>query len=226
MHTWMNYMFQDSSSPNMEWLFKFHDYTLLINLLITLIISYMIYMIFINKFINLKIDNQMIEIIWTILPMVILIFLAFPSLKILYMIDSIYKPLLTIKCIGHQWYWSYQFADFFNLEYESFMSNFLGRGVFRLLDVSNRLILPVDLQIRLLICSEDVIHSFTVPSMGIKVDGVPGRLNQINLMINRPGIYFGQCSEICGMNHSFMPICIEATNLKTFLMWASYNIDE
>nr|UZT67570.1 cytochrome c oxidase subunit 2 [Oberthuerella sharkeyi] len=223
MHTWMNFMFQDSSSPNMEWLFKFHDYTLLINLLITMTISYLMMMIFMNKFISSNINNQFIEIIWTVLPMIILLFLAFPSLKILYMMDSIFKPLLTIKCLGHQWFWSYQIADFSNVEFDStIMLDSNKMNHFRLLDVNNRLILPMNLQIRLLISSEDVIHSFTVPSMGIKVDGIPGRLNQINLMINRPGMYFGQCSEICGANHSFMPICIEATNLKFFMKWIEY----
>nr|UZT67440.1 cytochrome c oxidase subunit 2 [Melanips sp. ZJUH 20220003] len=221
MSTWYNLSFHDSASPIMEWLIKFHDFTLLVNLLITIMIIYMMVKILFNKLINLYIDSQMIEIIWTILPMIILIFMAIPSLKILYLVDEMYFPLLTIKCIGHQWYWSYEISDFFNLNFESYMNKDIMKNSFRLLDVDNRLILPMNLQMRLLIGSDDVIHSFAVPSFGFKMDGVPGRLNQMNLLINRPGLFFGQCSEICGANHSFMPIVIESTNLKMFLNWVN-----
>nr|UZT67604.1 cytochrome c oxidase subunit 2 [Parnips nigripes] len=219
MNTWFNLMFQDSASPIMEWLFEFHDYTLLINLMITSVIIYMMIKISLNKFISLNIESQTIELVWTIFPMIILIFMAIPSLKILYLIDEMYLPLLTVKCLGHQWYWTYEIPNFMNLNIESFMSKDLNLNSFRLLDVDNRLVLPMNLQIRLLISSDDVIHSFTVPSLGIKTDGIPGRINQLNLFINRPGLFFGQCSEICGANHSFMPIVIESTNLKNFLNW-------
>nr|YP_009130782.1 cytochrome c oxidase subunit II [Ibalia leucospoides]AIK21702.1 cytochrome c oxidase subunit II [Ibalia leucospoides] len=219
MNTWNNLNFLDSASPNMEWLIKFHDFTLLINLMITVIILYSMMKIFMNKIINLSIENQMLEIIWTIIPIGVLTFMAIPSLKILYLTDEMFSPLLTIKCVGHQWYWSYEISDFMNLNFESFMINTSKMNIFRLLEVDERLVLPMSLQISFLVTSEDVIHSFALPSMGIKVDGIPGRLNQLNLFITRPGLFFGQCSEICGANHSFMPIVIESTNLKNFLNW-------
>nr|UZT67513.1 cytochrome c oxidase subunit 2 [Figites sp. ZJUH 20220009] len=227
MNTWFNLMFQDSASPIMEWLIKFHDFTLLINLLITVMILYIMMKIMFNKIISLNIESQMIEVVWTILPMIVLIFMALPSLKILYLMDEIYLPEITIKCMGHQWYWSYEYSNFFNLNFESYMlkDNLLDSS-FRLLDVDNRLVLPMKLQMQFLVGSEDVIHSFAVPSLGCKMDGVPGRLNQMNLMINRPGLFFGQCSEICGANHSFMPIVLESTNLENFLNWVNMNFDD
>uniref|UniRef100_A0AAU6QD80 Cytochrome c oxidase subunit 2 n=1 Tax=Synergus sp. 1 DYB-20230501 TaxID=3136278 RepID=A0AAU6QD80_9HYME len=218
MNTWMNLNLQDSNSPIMEYLIKFHDFTLLINLMILFIIMFMMIKISSNKLINLNIENQMIEIIWTILPMYVLIIMVIPSLKILYLSDEMYSPIMSIKCIGHQWYWKYEFSDFKNLNFESFMNKNFNLNSFRLLNVDNNLILPMNLQIRLLISSFDVIHSFTIPSMGIKIDGIPGR-SVIKLILNRPGLYFGQCSEICGTNHSFMPIVIESTNIKNFLNW-------
>uniref|UniRef100_A0AB38ZLG4 Cytochrome c oxidase subunit 2 n=1 Tax=Latuspina sp. TaxID=3138292 RepID=A0AB38ZLG4_9HYME len=216
----MNLNLQDAASPMMDWMIQFHDYSLMINLLIMLTIIYLMISIMTNQFINLSLHNQTIEFIWTILPIYILIMMSIPSLKILYLTDEIYSPLLSIKGIGHQWYWSYEIPDFKNIMFESFMLSDLSMlDLFRLLDVDNRLVLPMNLQIRLLISSEDVIHSFTVPSMGIKVDGIPGRINQLNLFMTRPGIFFGQCSEICGANHSFMPIVIESTTMKMFLNW-------
>nr|UZT67526.1 cytochrome c oxidase subunit 2 [Figites sp. ZJUH 20220010] len=223
MNTWFNLMFQDSASPLMEWLIKFHDFTLLVNLLITVMILFIMIKITYNKMISVNIESQMIELIWTILPMIILIFMALPSLKILYLMDEIYLPNMTIKCIGHQWYWTYEFSNFLNFNFESYMLKDLVNDSFRLLDVDNRLVLPMNMQMRFLVGADDVIHSFAVPSLGCKMDGVPGRLNQMNLMISRPGIYFGQCSEICGANHSFMPIVIESTNMNNFLSWIELN---
>lgn len=168
-------------------------------------------------------EGQLIEIIWTIVPIFFLIFMAFPSLKILYLTDEINRPIFTFKAIGHQWYWEYEY-DFLklmkikNLEtVDSIIRNVIIEDSFRLLDVSDHFFIPIKCQIRLLILSEDVIHSFAVPVLGIKVDAIPGRLNQIGLIINRPGLYFGQCSEICGVNHRFIPIVIETFNLKNFL---------
>nr|UKO32983.1 cytochrome c oxidase subunit II [Stenochironomus sp. 2CZ] len=226
MSTWSNLNLQNSNSPVMEQLSFFHDHALLILILITSFIVYMISMMFFNKFINRNLlHSQFIEMIWTILPIFILLFIAFPSLRILYMLDEVNNPMISIKSMGHQWYWSYEYSDFPNIEFDSYMipSNELKSFSFRLLDVDNRLILPIKNQIRILISSTDVIHSWTVPSLGIKVDGSPGRLNQTNFFINRPGIFFGQCSEICGMNHSFMPIVIESIPLNMFLKWLNNN---
>lgn len=156
--------------------------------------------------------------------MFILIFIALPSLKILYLTDEIHFNNLTIKTIGHQWYWRYEYSDFNNIEFDSFIlpANQLIPNEFRLLDVDNRCILPFNLPIRLLTTSIDVIHAWTVPSLGIKIDSTPGRLNQTILFINRPGLFFGQCSEICGINHRFIPIVIESTNLYNFKNWLIY----
>nr|ASU53157.1 cytochrome oxidase subunit II [Sipha (Rungsia) sp. ZMIOZ 17956]UTU35089.1 cytochrome c oxidase subunit II [Sipha arenarii] len=218
--TWMKLNFQNSNSPLMEQLIFFHDHTIFIILMIMSIISYMMMFIFFNKYINIKIsENQLIEFIWTSIPPIILIFIAMPSLHLLYLMDEIKSPILTIKIFGHQWFWSYEYSDFFNIEFESYMINNLDKENFRLIEVDNKTILPYKFNIRLLISSDDVIHSWTIPSLGIKIDAIPGRMNQINLFMNRPGIYFGQCSEICGINHSFMPIQIESINLNKFISW-------
>nr|AFB83368.1 cytochrome oxidase subunit 2 [Aphis gossypii]AFB83378.1 cytochrome oxidase subunit 2 [Aphis gossypii]AFB83386.1 cytochrome oxidase subunit 2 [Aphis gossypii]AFB83388.1 cytochrome oxidase subunit 2 [Aphis gossypii] len=218
--TWMKLSFQNSNSPLMEQLIFFHDHTIFIIIMIMSTITYMMLFIMKNKFINIKIsENQMIEFIWTTTPPIILIFIAMPSLHLLYLMDEIKCPILTVKIFGHQWFWSYEYSDFSNIEFESYMMNELNKENFRLIEVDNKTILPFKFNIRLLISSDDVIHSWTIPSLAIKIDAIPGRMNQINLFMNRPGIYFGQCSEICGINHSFMPIQIESINLKKFIYW-------
>nr|YP_008815840.1 cytochrome c oxidase subunit II [Celaenorrhinus maculosa]AGZ17854.1 cytochrome c oxidase subunit II [Celaenorrhinus maculosa] len=221
MATWSNLNFQNSASPLMEQIIFFHDHTLVILLMITILVSYLMLSLFFNKFINrFLLEEQMIEMIWTILPAITLIFIALPSLRLLYLLDELNNPLMTIKSIGHQWYWSYEYSDFLNIEFDSYMLQSNNqKNNFRLLDVDNRIILPMNNQIRVLITATDVIHSWTVPSLGIKVDANPGRLNQTNFFINRPGLFYGQCSEICGANHSFMPIVIESIPLKNFIKW-------
>nr|UAM92243.1 cytochrome c oxidase subunit 2 [Allodia sp. NHMO 442463] len=222
MATWTNFSLQDSASPLMEQLIFFHDHSLLILIMITILVSYLMTMLFFNKFTNrFLLSGQLIEIIWTIIPAIILMFIALPSLRILYLLDEINDPSITLKTIGHQWYWSYEYSDFLNLEFDSYMipTNELPVGNFRLLDVDNRVILPMNSQIRILVSAADVIHSWTVPALGVKIDGTPGRLNQTSFLINRPGLFYGQCSEICGANHSFMPIVIESTYLNYFINW-------
>nr|UJI65702.1 cytochrome c oxidase subunit 2 [Glossina austeni] len=228
MSTWTLLGLQDSSSPLMEQLIFFHDHALMILVMITMLVGYLMFMLFFNKFINrYLLHGQTIEIIWTILPAIILLFIAFPSLRLLYLLDEISEPSITLKTIGHQWYWSYEYSDFMDIEFDSYMipSNELNLDSFRLLDVDNRIIIPMNSQIRILITAADVIHSWTVPALGVKVDGTPGRLNQTNFMINRPGLFFGQCSEICGANHSFMPIVIESVPVKSFIKWISNNLN-
>nr|QOL00753.1 cytochrome c oxidase subunit II [Teleogryllus infernalis] len=221
MATWSNLNLQNSSSPLMEQLIFFHDHTLLILLMITVLVSYIMSMLFFNFYTNrFLLEGQTIEIIWTILPAITLIFIALPSLRLLYLLDESMDPLITMKTIGHQWYWSYEYMDFKNkIEFDSYMSASDDLKSFRLLDVDNRTVLPMNTQIRTLVTAADVIHSWTVPTLGVKTDATPGRLNQINFLINRPGVFYGQCSEICGANHSFMPIMIESVNLKTFINW-------
>nr|AAX58178.1 cytochrome oxidase subunit II [Anopheles minimus A] len=222
MATWANLGLQDSSSPLMEQLNFFHDHTLFILTMITILVGYIMGMLLFNKFTNrYLLHGQTIEIIWTVLPAIILMFIAFPSLRLLYLMDEINTPSITLKSIGHQWYWSYEYSDFLNLEFDSYMipTNELETNGFRLLDVDNRVVLPMNNQIRILVTATDVLHSWTVPSLGVKVDATPGRLNQINFLINRPGLFFGQCSEICGANHSFMPIVIESIPMNYFIKW-------
>lgn len=189
---------------------------------ITTLIIFIIITIFYNKLINrFLLEHQIIEIIWTISPIFILILIAIPSIKILYLTDEIFNNNLSIKAIAHQWYWRYEYSNFTNLNFDSFIipSTQLLLNEFRLLDVDNRCILPFNYPIRILTTSIDVIHAWTIPSLGIKIDSIPGRLNQTLLFINRPGIFFGQCSEICGINHRFIPIAIEATNITYFKNW-------
>nr|BAF80212.1 cytochrome c oxidase subunit II [Culicoides oxystoma]BAF80218.1 cytochrome c oxidase subunit II [Culicoides oxystoma] len=222
MATWGHVSLIDSNSPLMEQLNFFHDHTLLILTLISVLVMYVMIMLFFNKFTNrFLLAGQTIEIIWTILPAIILLFIAFPSLRLLYLLDEINKPSLTIKTIGHQWYWSYEYSDFNNLEFDSYMipTNDLEENGFRLLDVDNRIVLPTNSQIRIIVSAMDVLHSWTVPSLGVKIDATPGRLNQTNIYMNRSGLYYGQCSEICGVNHSFMPIVIESIPSKFFIKW-------
>nr|AWV83252.1 cytochrome oxidase subunit II [Hyalessa maculaticollis]ULO25731.1 cytochrome oxidase subunit II [Hyalessa maculaticollis] len=221
MSNWSYINMQDAMSPLMEQLIFFHDHTLVILIVITVVVSYMMLMLFFTKMINrFLLEGQLIEFVWTFLPALMLIFIALPSLRLLYMLDEINYPMMTLKIIGHQWYWSYEYSDFMNIEFDSYMKSVNSTiNHFRLLDVDNRVILPYNFQMRLLISSYDVIHSWTIPSMGIKVDAVPGRLNQMSVNINRPGLSFGQCSEICGANHSFMPIVIESISVNTFINW-------
>nr|YP_011010617.1 cytochrome c oxidase subunit 2 [Halobates sexualis]WPW47297.1 cytochrome c oxidase subunit 2 [Halobates sexualis] len=222
MMKWSQINFQDPNSPIMEQLIFFHDKTMIILIMITVIIAWIMFKMLFNKMINrFMMENQMIEIIWTIIPAMILILIALPSLRILYMMDETKNPTLTIKAIGHQWYWTYEYSDFKNIEFESYMkpTSEIKINEFRLLETDNRITLPMNNQIRIIVTATDVLHSWTIPSLGIKIDAIPGRLNQGSMFINRPGIMYGQCSEICGANHSFMPIMIESVNTKQFISW-------
>lgn len=224
MTTWSSFRLQDRSSPLIEQLTFFHDHTLIILIIITVIVGYLLITLFTNLFTNrFLLHGQIIEIIWTILPAVVLLFIALPSLRLLYLLDEISNPLITLKTIGHQWYWRYEYSDFSNLEFDSYIipSNEIIENSFRLLDVDNRIIIPLNTQIRILISAADVIHSWTIPSLGVKVDATPGRLNQRNFLVSRPGLFYGQCSEICGANHSFIPIVLERVSPKSFLNWVT-----
>nr|YP_001974633.1 cytochrome c oxidase subunit II [Rhagophthalmus lufengensis]ABI14541.1 cytochrome c oxidase subunit II [Rhagophthalmus lufengensis] len=222
MATWSDFYTQDSSSPLMEQLTFFHDHTLMILIAITVTIAYLMSTICVNDYTNkLLLESQMIELLWTIAPTIILIFIALPSLQLLYLLDEMNSPSISIKTMGHQWYWSYEFSDFKKMEFDSYMvpESEMTNFSFRLLDVDNHLPIPFKSQIRMIVSSTDVIHSWTIPSAGIKIDATPGRLNQVAFFITRPGILFGQCSEICGTNHSFMPIVIESISPKSFMNW-------
>lgn len=219
---WGQLLFQDAASPIILQLISFHDHTLIILTLVISVVTYAIYVVITNTLTNrYLIEAQQIETIWTIVPAIILIFLALPSLRLLYLTDEVRNPSITLKAIGHQWYWRYEYTDFSDIEIDSYIvpSRDLTPGQYRLLEVDNRVVLPIQIEIRVLVTAADVIHSWTVPSLGVKVDAVPGRLNQLGFTINTPGVFYGQCSEICGANHSFIPICVEVINIKSFTNW-------
>nr|YP_009049347.1 cytochrome c oxidase subunit II [Solea ovata]AHZ34266.1 cytochrome c oxidase subunit II [Solea ovata]AIE44656.1 cytochrome oxidase subunit 2 [Solea ovata] len=221
--------FQDAASPLMEELLHFHDHALMVILMISTMVLYTIVTMVTAKLTDmLVLDSQEIEVIWTILPAIILTFIALPSLRILYLMDEINDPHLTVKATGHQWYWSYEYSDYENLEFDSYMipTQDLAPGQFRLLEADHRMVVPMESPIRVLVSAEDVLHSWAVPALGIKVDAIPGRLNQTTFMASHPGVFFGQCSEICGANHSFMPIAIEAVPLQHFENWISLMIED
>lgn len=224
MASWKALGFQDRASPLIEQLIFFHDHAMLVLVLITTLVGYIISTLFFNTLTNrFLLEHQNIETIWTVLPALILIFIALPSLRLLYLLDEVNNPNITLKAIGRQWYWSYEYSDFTIVQFDAYIkpTNELTESEFRLLDVDNRTVLPINTQVRVLVSATDVIHSWTVPALGVKVDAIPGRLNQTRFRINRPGLFYGQCSEICGANHSFMPIVVERTSTKSFLNWAA-----
>lgn len=219
--------FQEPATTSMEGIYTFNLHLLFIIISIVILVGWLLFLVLKNF---TEIDNSSVadfthsnavEIIWTSVPALILLSLASPSFSLLYSLDEISSPELTLKILGHQWYWSYEISDFNscsgtkNLKYSSYMlsDSFLKEsslGLFRNLETNKRVVLPTDTHLRLLITAVDVLHSWTIPSFGVKVDACPGRLNQANLFIKRFGVFFGQCSEICGVNHGFMPIVVLA----------------
>nr|YP_004564288.1 cytochrome c oxidase subunit II [Pseudhymenochirus merlini]ADM35699.1 cytochrome c oxidase subunit II [Pseudhymenochirus merlini] len=215
--------FQDAASPIMEELLYFHDHTLMAVFLISTLVLYIITTMMTTKLTNTNsMDAQEIEMVWTIMPAIILIVIALPSLRILYLMDEVNDPHLTVKSIGHQWYWSYEYTNYQDLAFDSYMTptSELSPGQLRLLEVDNRMVVPMESPVRMLVTAEDVLHSWAVPSLGVKTDAIPGRLNQTSFIATRPGIFYGQCSEICGANHSFMPIVVEAVPFLDFETWS------
>nr|YP_010241507.1 cytochrome c oxidase subunit II [Grallina cyanoleuca]QTH79470.1 cytochrome c oxidase subunit II [Grallina cyanoleuca] len=215
--------FQDASSPIMEELVKFHDHALMTALAICTLVLYLLTVMLTEKLSSSTVNAQVIELVWTILPAMVLIMLALPSLQILYMMDEVNEPDMTLKAIGHQWYWSYEYTDFKDLTFDSYMTptTDLPLGHFRLLEVDHRVVVPMESSIRVIVTADDVLHSWAVPSLGVKTDAIPGRLNQTAFTANRPGVFYGQCSEICGANHSFMPIVVESAPLANFESWST-----
>lgn len=225
--------FQDTATPQSEGLEELHNnimYYLAIILfsvtwiIISIIASYSYKKSRIsNKYVN---HGTLVELIWTITPALILILIAFPSFKLLYLIDEVIDPALVVFGEGHQWYWGYQYPDFINndeeyVEFDSYIlpESDLNIGQLRMLEVDNRVVIPDLTHIRFVVGGADVIHSYACPSLGVKCDAYPGRLNQSSVYLNRQGTYYGQCSEICGILHSSMPIGIQSVNLFKFLYW-------
>ena len=225
--------FQDSGTPQMEGIVELHDNIMFYLLIILFGVGWILLSIvktFINtespishKYLN---HGTLIELIWTITPALILILIAFPSFKLLYLMDEVSDPAMSVLAEGHQWYWSYQYPDFLNsdeefIEFDSYLvpESDLEEGALRMLEVDNRVILPQLTHVRFIVTGADVIHSYACPALGIKCDAYPGRLSQVSVLVNREGIFYGQCSEICGILHSSMPIVIESVSIEKFLNW-------
>ena len=225
--------FQDSAAPGFTGLVTLHNTIGFYLIVIFLSVGWVLFSVMYyysstknpiaHKYLT---HGTVLELIWTITPALILIAIAFPSFRLLYLMDEVISPTLTIKVVGHQWYWSYEYSDYINesgesIEFDSYMipESDLELGQFRLLDVDNKVIIPTDTHVRLIVTGADVIHSFAVPSLGVKIDCVPGRLNQTSILAERTGTFYGQCSEICGVYHGFMPIAIEAVSIQDYLAW-------
>jgi len=168
-------------------------------------------------------DSHVLETVWTVVPMVVLGFMAFPSLYLLYLMEDVSKPLLSVKVIGHQWYWEYQYSNsWINHSFDSYMTRDRSNlPLLHSLDVDNRLVLPIQSRLLFLVTSVDVLHSWTVPSLGVKTDAIPGHLNFLRAVCSFSGVYYGQCREICGSNHSYIPIVLEFVPTRGFLAYAS-----
>lgn len=226
--------FQDPATPIMEGIINLHHDLTFFLCVILIFVSWMLFRtIWLFNNLNNKISSSLshgilIEIIWTTTPALILLVIAIPSFSLLYAMDEIVSPTITIKALGHQWYWSYEYSDYMNenlepINFDSYMipEEDLEKGQLRLLEVDNRMVVPIQTHIRIIISAADVLHSWAIPSLGIKCDAIPGRLNQASMFIKREGLYYGQCSEICGVNHGFMPIVVEAVNLTNYVNWLS-----
>nr|QVQ56634.1 cytochrome c oxidase subunit 2 [Erythrocystis saccata] len=226
--------FQDPATPIMEGIINLHHDLMFFLCVILIFVSWILFRT-IWFFENSKNEissnlnhGLLIEIIWTTTPALILLLIAVPSFSLLYAMDEIVSPTITIKALGHQWYWSYEYSDYVNenfepVNFDSYMipEEDLEKGQLRLLEVDNRMVIPIHTHVRIVVSAADVLHSWAIPSLGIKCDAIPGRLNQASLFLKREGLYYGQCSEICGINHGFMPIVIEAVNLSHYINWLS-----
>lgn len=235
--SWQFYI-QDPASPQLEGMIYFHNYLMFFLIAIGICVCWFLIKIIIffncdtNPVSNKFTHSNLLEIVWTVLPAIILVFISIPSFSLLYSLDETIDPSLTLKIVGHQWYWSYEYSDAFvnnselkteSINFDSYMINVLDltKGSFRLLEVDNRTCLPVNTNIRLLISSADVLHSWAVPSLGVKLDACPGRLSETSAFLKRVGVFYGQCSELCGINHGFMPIVVQSLSKQHFLNWRS-----
>jgi len=206
----------------LEW---FHDYILLFIFLILILVGGILVQISLSQWIFKEfIENTILELLWTFFPIFILLNIGYFRIILLYNHELESDISLSIKVTGHQWYWSYDFRDFKNLEFDRYIIPLtdLSPGEFRLLEVDNRLIIPQEINSRFIVSRADVLHSWTLPRIGVKVDANPGRLNIIDFSRNFLGLFYGQCREICGANHRFIPICLEVTNLRQFKNWVNF----
>ena len=222
--------FQQAATPFMESVSNFHDLLLIIITLISLfVLALLVIVIFrfnekANPTPSKTTHNTMIEIAWTVIPVVILVVIAIPSFRLLYAADVIPKADMTIKAIGNQWYWTYEYPDHGKFSFDSNMlaKDELKKGQSRLLETDNRVVVPVDTIVRVQVTAADVLHSWAMPAFGVKIDAVPGRLNETWFgPVKREGVYYGQCSELCGIRHGFMPIAVEVVSQSKFKEWVA-----
>lgn len=226
--------FQPPASPVAERIEALHDLLLFITVAISVFVLALLIYVCIryrasrNAVPSRRTHNTVLEIAWTAIPVLILVVIAIPSFKLLYFMDRAVNPEMTLKAIGRQWYWSYEYPDHGDFTFDSYMiaDEDLQEGQLRLYDVDNRVVLPVETDVRLLTTASDVIHSWAVPALGVKLDAVPGRINESWLRIERPGLYYGQCSELCGAYHGFMPVMIEAVSKEEFDAWVQQAQEE
>jgi cytochrome c oxidase subunit II len=219
--------FQPAASPVMERVESLHDLLLWIITLISIFVLVLLVYACLrfrasrNASPSRRTHNTLLEIAWTAVPVLILVVIAIPSFKLLYFMDRIPEPDMTLKAVGHQWYWSYEYPDNGNFTFDAYMvaDGDLQEGQLRLLTTDNAVVLPVDTDIRVLVAATDVIHSWAVPAFGVKTDAVPGRINETWVRIEQPGMYYGQCSELCGDYHGFMPIMVRAVGKQEFEAW-------
>jgi cytochrome c oxidase subunit 2 len=219
--------FQQAATPVKERIGAFHDELLIIITLITVFVMGLLVYVIVrfnsraNPVPARTTHNTLIEVIWTVVPVLILVIIAIPSFKLMYYMDRTQKADMTIKVTGHQWYWSYEYPDLGDVSFDSNIipEDQLKPGQKRLLDVDNRLIVPVGENVRVLIAGSDVMHSWFVPSFGVQMYAVVGRLNETWFNVEHEGVYYGQCNQICGVNHAFMPIVVQAVSKEDFAKW-------
>ena len=221
--------FQTAQSPVMERINELHNVLLYIIIVISAFVLALMAWIVIryNKKRNPTPQkwshNTILEMVWTAIPVIILLAIAIPSIRLLYFEDRASNPEMTVKAIGHQWYWSYEYPDHEGIAFDAILKEDgeLAEGEPRLLATDNAVVLPAGVDIRIITTADDVIHAFALPSLGVKIDAVPGRINETWVHINSPGIYYGQCSELCGTNHGFMPIMVKAVSKEEFAAWVA-----
>lgn len=220
--------FQSPATDLMQKVISLHNGILIVMTLVTIFVLFLLFYVSFrfsakrNPNPTTTAHNTVLEVLWTAIPIVILVIIAIPSFRLLYQQEKSENYDMTVKIIGHQWYWEYEYPDHGNFYFESYMvqDEDLKEGDLRLLTVDNPLVIPANKNIQILITAGDVLHSWAVPSMGLKTDAVPGRLNETWVNVKEPGTYRGQCSEICGTGHGFMPIVVKVLPENEFIAWA------
>ena len=227
--------FQDAHSPTMERIVSFNNILFWLCVVICVFVMGLMLYIFIRfnrkrnptpqKFSH----NSLVEVLWTVIPVIILVAISIPSFRLLYFMDRTTEAEMTIKAIGHQWYWTYEYPDLGDdVSFDAVMltDDELSEGQLKLLETDESMVVPIDTNIRLLVTADDVIHAWTIPSFGVKIDGVPGRINEGWFRVDAVGTYYGQCSELCGRDHAFMPIRVEAVSKEDYAEWTVYAKEE